>query len=518
MPSPRPPRTTHLSPAAGVALLTALAALLRFPTLGAKGFWGDEISTVRLAQLPYGDMLAQVARLESTPPLYYSLAWLWSRPFGTSEVGLRSLSALVGVAAVPITYLCGRELVSRRAGLVAAALTAVNPLLIWYSQEARSYSLLTFLSAVGLHQFARALRRPGRGPLAGWAAASCLALTTHYFAVFLIVPEAVALLIARRRRAPEPRRPRAALPLAVAAVAAAGAALLPLAVHQQSFGHAAWISHTSLAARLVTVPGEFAVGFDAPPVIPLGVALTLLMALGAVLAVRRSHGTHKSGAAVALGLGAGAIGLAFVLALAGLDYLNARNSIAALIPLTIAVGAGFAAPRARVGHVAAAGVMAASVAIAVVFAGEPKFHSEDWRGAAEDIGSSSWPRAVVATPGQAGRKPLEYYLGARRTSARIRVREVDVLALPHQGSPRVDAPALAHLRQLRLHGFRLVRRLSEHDFSMWTYMAPWPVEISAATLDARVGRDARTISLAGPPRQLARSSRSRSGARRRGSM
>ena len=72
---------------------------------------------------------------------YLLVAWPWAKVFGTGEVGLRSLSAGLGVGLVPLIYLCGNELVSRRAGLVAAAFAAVNPFMVWYSQEAREYML-----------------------------------------------------------------------------------------------------------------------------------------------------------------------------------------------------------------------------------------------------------------------------------------------------------------------------------------------------------------------------------------
>ena len=84
---------------------------------------------------------------ESAPPLYYALAWVWTQVTGTGEFGLRSLSALAGVATVPVAYLLGAELRGRRAGLMAAALVAVNPMLLWYSQEARAYALLVLLCA-----------------------------------------------------------------------------------------------------------------------------------------------------------------------------------------------------------------------------------------------------------------------------------------------------------------------------------------------------------------------------------
>ena len=54
-----------------MAALTALGALLRFPTLGVQGFWLDEATTVRLVGFDLGGLLSAVAGEEVTPPLYY---------------------------------------------------------------------------------------------------------------------------------------------------------------------------------------------------------------------------------------------------------------------------------------------------------------------------------------------------------------------------------------------------------------------------------------------------------------
>ena len=68
------------------------------------------------------------ARTESTPPLYYALAWLWAKLFGDGEVGLRSLSAIVGTLTVPLAYLTARQrlaatgaLLTRHVGLTSGA-------------------------------------------------------------------------------------------------------------------------------------------------------------------------------------------------------------------------------------------------------------------------------------------------------------------------------------------------------------------------------------------------------------
>src|SRR5207253_5308105 len=117
-----------------------------------------------------------------TPPLYFVSVWFWAHVFGTSALGLRSLSAVAGTAAVPVAYLAGREMGTKRIALLAAALVAFNPFLVWYSQEARAYALLATLCACGLLFFLRALQAQERRALLWWAVASALALATHSFA------------------------------------------------------------------------------------------------------------------------------------------------------------------------------------------------------------------------------------------------------------------------------------------------------------------------------------------------
>src|SRR3954463_13711389 len=189
----------RLAPA--LIALTVLAAAVRFSTLSVQSYWLDEAVPVHLLRESFGDMIAAIPDSESTPPLYYVLAWLWSKLFGTGEVGLRSLSALFGTATIPLAYMAGARLVTRRAGLVLAALATVNPLLVWFSQEARAYALLALLATASVALFARALERPTARGLTGWAVVCALALAAHYFAIFVVAPQVVWLLWRLRGRA-----------------------------------------------------------------------------------------------------------------------------------------------------------------------------------------------------------------------------------------------------------------------------------------------------------------------------
>ncbi|MEA2146483.1 MAG: mannosyltransferase, partial [Solirubrobacteraceae bacterium] len=206
--------------------IVAFGVLLRFSTLSTQSLWADEGFTAQIAGGSLGSAVAQVPHTESTPPLYYVLAWIWAHVFGSSAFALRSLSALFGSLTVAAVFWAGRPLVGRRVALGAAALTAVSPIMVWYSQEARAYALMVLLCVLALGFFLRALAQERRAWLLGWGACSAAALATHYFAVFPLAAEAAWLLVSLRAR----RRVLAAL----AAPALVGAALLPLLLYQNA--------------------------------------------------------------------------------------------------------------------------------------------------------------------------------------------------------------------------------------------------------------------------------------------
>src|SRR3954452_19185771 len=85
-----------------VAALTIAAACVRFATIDVQSYWFDEALTANLLAMPFGDMLSAIPDTELTPPLYYVLAWPWAHVVVSQEAALRSLSALFGIAVVPV--------------------------------------------------------------------------------------------------------------------------------------------------------------------------------------------------------------------------------------------------------------------------------------------------------------------------------------------------------------------------------------------------------------------------------
>ena len=191
-----------------LAALTLLAAALRLSTLDLQSFWYDEAFTpVHVLHPSLWATLRSVVHTENTPPLWYVIAWADSRVLGTGEVALRLPSALAGIATVPVAWAIGRSSAGRRATAIArAALVAVNPLFVWYSQEARAYGLFVLCAALAMLCFLRAEREPTPRRWRRSRSPASLALLTHYFAVFLLVPMVLWLLCDRApRRAALPR-------------------------------------------------------------------------------------------------------------------------------------------------------------------------------------------------------------------------------------------------------------------------------------------------------------------------
>ena len=228
-------------PWAVFAVVAALAAALRLAALGQEALFLDEYLTLRTSTVPGGfrDFLRYVWLHDPHPPLYFLMMRTWTAVAGDSHVALRLPSALAGIAAVWAIMRALFE--TRRAGPFACALigvlAAANPFLVYYSQEARAYSLLVLLVALNTVFLVRLWvyedQTPRAGDLLGMAATALLAAAVHYFAIFLVAQDLAVLILRqvtgqdgrlRLKGAPWPSRVLATL-AGLAGLAAAQAAI-----------------------------------------------------------------------------------------------------------------------------------------------------------------------------------------------------------------------------------------------------------------------------------------------------
>jgi uncharacterized membrane protein len=495
--------------------LVIVAAAIRFVTLGTQSFWTDEALTAYETTLPFGSMIHMVARIETTPPLYFVLIWGWAKAFGTSAVALRSLSAIAGIALVPIGYVATKELfhksqaggqlgiqprrfwprLSHPAGVLVAAFVAVSPFMIWYSQEARSYILLATLTGGAFAFFVRSLRQPSRGNLAGWAICSALAVMTHFFAGFVIAPEGVWLLWKRRTRG---------VKIAVVVAAAAQLAMLPFAFIDTGHG-VSWIARTPRSFRLGQAAIEFGVNtmFRSISWVHGLIGAGVLLAVATLLIAAFGDQVTRRGATIAGLIFAIGFVVPLLIGFLGQDYFLARNEIIVWLPLAAVFAGACVVPRARLaGGALAVALLAMFIGAQVTIQTNTGYQRPAWRTLAQKIGASRAQRLFMVASGSAA-DPIKWYLpGVDWVQAPDVPRtftEVDVVGTHKTESIVQDGPVLSQYAREKdpdrrygiaepVHraprGSRIIRRFRFRGWIVASFKLDHPVRMDLAAAQA----------------------------------
>jgi hypothetical protein len=230
------------------------------------------------------------------------------------------------------------------------------------------------------------------------------------------------------------------------------------------------------------VPKQFAVGYQGPIETVLTIVALALIAYGVV----RLAALPRSRAWLLAGLAAAAVVAPLALALIGPDYLLARNVIASLLPLAVALAAGFATSRA--GIVAAAALCALGLVQVVGVDTTERYQRDNWRAAGEFIGRADQPRAVIVTPAS-GAVPMLHYLedGQKTPAAGTDVKELVFVGfaarLPGEAPkpprpPSVGAAGFTEVRRKQADTYTVVVEKS----AAGTHITP---TVGASSLDGR---------------------------------
>ena len=364
VPAAPPPQATWAVTWAPVFLVVAIGTVLRLYRIGAQPLWLDEASSLRFARLSLAQLWSWSSIVDpGNPPLYYSVLHGWLR-FGDSEAALRIPSMVFGVLTIPLVYALGRTIRDHRLGLVAALLFAISPFQVWYSQEARGYSLVTLGATSAMLGVAYLLRHPERsGTLraTGWALLAYVfgttaALLAHDTAVFLPIGANLLLLGWWWTHGREPRGFLRNWLLAQVAVLCLWASWLPAYLHQVADGGAySWIPRPTVGSVLSGAYAVYAGVTRATPYPLEAVVVVALAALGLW-----SWKQDRRWIAFVLVFVLSALLGELIVSLWRPIFLT-QTLIWSAVPLTLAVAAGVLSLRPR--------VLIAALAILIVFAG-----------------------------------------------------------------------------------------------------------------------------------------------------
>jgi mannosyltransferase len=242
--------------AATVVAVLAFGLVLRFWTR--SDLWLDEALTVNIARQPLHE-IPSFLRRDGAPPLFYVLLHFWMELFGTSDLAVRSLPGVFGVATLPLTWLAGRRVGGRTGAWAALLLLATSPFAVRYDTETRMYSLVVLLTVLGFLALDRSLHRPRPGNLIAVAAVAGLLLYTHYWSLYLVGTVMVWLAWVAFWGRPEWRSGARASFVAAAVGCLTFVPWVPVFVYQSAHTGTPWATPANFAA-MVNAISNFAGG------------------------------------------------------------------------------------------------------------------------------------------------------------------------------------------------------------------------------------------------------------------
>ena len=123
-----------------------LGGALRFFHLGQESLWVDEALTVHHAlSKNYTEFIDLISATEAAPPGHYLFLHYWMQWFGSSEFSVRFPSAVFSTISILLFFFLLRKWCGENIALLGSLFFATSMLQVQFAQEARLYSLFTFL-------------------------------------------------------------------------------------------------------------------------------------------------------------------------------------------------------------------------------------------------------------------------------------------------------------------------------------------------------------------------------------
>jgi hypothetical protein len=331
-------------PTALALSIVALGFALRLYRLDAQSFWYDEAMSASIARGTVAQILSNDF-YSPHPPLYFLALHFWLS-IDQSDLTIRLLSAMIGVAGIAGMYCLGKTLYDGTVGVVAATIVALVPYQVFYSQEARMYALLFLLSTLLLSSYTRMLRTDSLRWWAAYTALAALSLHTHLFSGLLLLSLHFHFVICRTPR----RKPWRRLVASDVLVILAFIPRLRLTMVQaERVTGNFWIPRPSLA-QLLSAPHAFTLSQHVSErLVPLAFAVVLFLFILTHLQVARelaARGQDSAGLTLALIAFWSPLLLTFVLSRWHPVYLE-RTLMVAVPGLYLLLSWGIARPKER---------------------------------------------------------------------------------------------------------------------------------------------------------------------------
>ncbi len=166
-----------------------LGLFLRIYHLSNESIWLDEAQTIQWVNYPNLFQIVKKVSQDVHTPLYFIILHYWINLFGDSEFSTRFLSVIFGFFAIFMIYKVGSLIFDKEVGILSSLILVLSTFHIYYSQEAKMYSLMSLLTLLSIYFFIRLLKERSLIVSIGYILSNILLMYTHYYGLFIIIAQ-----------------------------------------------------------------------------------------------------------------------------------------------------------------------------------------------------------------------------------------------------------------------------------------------------------------------------------------
>jgi len=175
-----------------------LGGIFAFENIKLLDFWLDEAAVYIAIKNSFWD-LGKVTADYAQQFLHNFLVKIWTLIFGDSPASIRGFSSFCYLLLIPATYKAGSYFFKdKKIGLLAAYLMTTSYFAIWYSIEAKTYTLAALFGLLSFYFFIKSAREPGKKNYLFYFISSSLGFYAHPWLILIFGSQIMSLLIFRK--------------------------------------------------------------------------------------------------------------------------------------------------------------------------------------------------------------------------------------------------------------------------------------------------------------------------------
>jgi len=391
-----------------LALMAGFAVFFSLTVFSQTSLRLDEAQSLFQTNRDLGGMVHLIAQ-DVHVPFYHTLLHFWQLIFGADIFTARMLSLVFFAGTILLTYYLATYAFGRRSiGLFAALLVTISPFMNWYGSEARMYTMLSFMAVLHAIFYIKILRASSTSSWILWTVTAILGLYTHYFFVFVLLAELVAMVLLKRHFAD--RKPIRNI---IIAGAIAGLSLVPWLLYVYSLGFASntqpALSEPS-AGDLFDTYAQFIFGFQTSSINTVIISMWPVAVLLAFFTLQKSNKKIPPETTVFVLLATLPVLCAFLISVTIRPFYLSRYLIVALPALFIFIAWLASRYRKRVALLVRIGLVAMVGVLFVIQVTSPNTPvKEDYRETVEYLTENADSSDVIVLAAPFTIYPVEYY-------------------------------------------------------------------------------------------------------------